>query len=77
MQVNDSVNGIGEGNRDEKQLHLVTPTIRSIPISTLTGFDVYLKLENLQIPGSFKIRGIGNHCLKVKVFEVVFSQIYL
>lgn len=42
------------------KLYMVTPTIRSFPISKITGFDVYLKLENVQIPGSFKIRGIGN-----------------
>ncbi|XP_060582705.1 L-serine dehydratase/L-threonine deaminase-like [Ruditapes philippinarum] len=44
----------------EGPLHIVTPTIYSMPLSKLTGYDVYLKLENLQIPGSFKIRGIGN-----------------
>ena len=26
------------------------------------GVPVYLKLENLQVPGSFKIRGIGLTC---------------
>ncbi|XP_052799989.1 serine dehydratase-like [Mya arenaria] len=45
---------------DAAPLHMVTPCIRSFPISAHTGYDVYLKLENLQIPGSFKIRGIGN-----------------
>ncbi|XP_053375571.1 serine dehydratase-like [Mercenaria mercenaria] len=44
----------------DRQLHMVTPTIQSMPISKITGYNVYLKLENLQIPGSFKIRGIGN-----------------
>ena len=46
-------------------LHMVTPSIRSTPISKKAGFDVYLKLENLQVPGSFKIRGIGNLVTKV------------
>jgi L-serine/L-threonine ammonia-lyase len=50
---------------EERPLHIVTPTIHSMPISKLTGYDVYLKLENLQIPGSFKIRGIGNLIKKV------------
>ena len=45
---------------DKKPLHIVTPIVRSTPISKKAGFDVYLKLENLQVPGSFKIRGIGN-----------------
>lgn len=34
-----------------------TPLIRSMYISKLTGNDAYLKLENLQITGSFKVRG--------------------
>lgn len=46
--------------KGDSPLHMVTPTIRSMPMSKTAGYDVYLKLENLQIPGSFKIRGIGN-----------------
>ncbi len=34
-----------------------TPTVRSDAISKRTGFEVFLKLENLQKAGSFKIRG--------------------
>lgn len=37
-----------------------TPLIRSNPLSTLAGGDVYLKLENQQITGSFKLRGALN-----------------
>ena len=37
-----------------------TPLIRSPGLSTLAGGDVYLKLENTQITGSFKIRGALN-----------------
>ncbi|XP_052226910.1 serine dehydratase-like isoform X2 [Dreissena polymorpha] len=48
------------GSRADGPLHMVTPTIRSFPISAHAGYDVFLKLDNLQIPGSFKIRGIGN-----------------
>ncbi|KAJ8312476.1 hypothetical protein KUTeg_009849 [Tegillarca granosa] len=51
-------------NASEHPLHMVTPTIHSAPLSKLAGFPVYLKLENLQIPGSFKIRGVGNFCKK-------------
>ena len=50
---------------DNKQLHIVTPTIKSTPISKVARFDVYLKLESLQIPGSFKIRGLGYLISKV------------
>lgn len=34
-----------------------TPLVYSPAFSELSGFEVYLKLENLQITGSFKIRG--------------------
>ncbi len=34
-----------------------TPVVYSPTFSKITGFEVYLKLENLQITGSFKIRG--------------------
>ncbi len=37
-----------------------TPLILSNPLSELAGGDVYLKLENEQITGSFKLRGALN-----------------
>jgi threonine dehydratase len=37
-----------------------TPLVRSAPLSELAGGDVYLKLENEQITGSFKLRGAVN-----------------
>lgn len=46
-------------------LYLVTPVIESRPMKLLTGFEVFLKLENLQPPGSFKCRGISHQCKKV------------
>ena len=39
-----------------------TPLFRSETFSTATGAEVYLKLENLQRTGSFKLRGASN-CL--------------
>lgn len=36
-----------------------TPLVYSPTFSKLSGFKVYLKLENLQVTGSFKIRGAG------------------
>ncbi|CAH3110614.1 unnamed protein product [Pocillopora meandrina] len=45
-------------------LHIKTPLLESHAMTKLTGFPVYLKLENVQPPGSFKIRGIGNLCQK-------------
>ena len=46
-------------------LHIATPLIESHALTKLTGFPVYLKLENVQPVGSFKIRGVGNLCQKV------------
>ena len=37
-----------------------TPLDKSATFSAMTGVDVYLKLENLQKTGSFKIRGAYN-----------------
>ena len=43
-------------------LHIHTPLIESAPLSRTAGCAVWLKLEALQPPGSFKIRGIGAAC---------------
>jgi len=43
-------------------LHIVTPCKESHALSQLTGCEVFLKLENCQPPGSFKVRGIGYLC---------------
>jgi len=40
-----------------------TPSIRSNHLSQLTGKNIYLKLENQNISGSFKIRGAANALL--------------
>jgi threonine dehydratase len=40
-----------------------TPLVRSDWLSDATGADVHLKLESLQITGSFKLRGALNACL--------------
>src|SRR5678809_858123 len=37
-----------------------TPLVRSNALSAIAGGDVYLKLENEQITGSFKLRGAFN-----------------
>lgn len=43
-------------------LHIETPLIESRAMSATTGRSVWLKLDALQPPGSFKIRGIGYAC---------------
>ena len=42
-----------------------TPLVRSQYLSDLTGSDVYLKLENLQLTNAFKIRGALNRMMKL------------
>lgn len=44
---------------DNRPLHSITPTIASVGRSNAFGAPVYLKLENIQASGSFKLRGIG------------------
>lgn len=43
-------------------LHIDTPLVESRQLSLVSGRSVWLKLEALQPPGSFKIRGIGFAC---------------
>jgi L-serine/L-threonine ammonia-lyase len=45
-----------------KPLHIETPLFESQALSIQAGLSVWLKLEALQPPGSFKIRGIGFAC---------------
>lgn len=45
-----------------KPLHIETPLFESRALSEIAGRPVWLKLEPLQPPGSFKIRGIGAAC---------------
>jgi L-serine/L-threonine ammonia-lyase len=40
-------------------MHRSTPLLRSDPLSDRFGAEVWLKLENLQPSGSFKLRGLG------------------
>jgi len=47
----------------------VTPVYRSATFSELAGRDVYLKAENLQRTGSFKVRGAYNRISTLSVAE--------
>lgn len=42
--------------------HVVTPLLESWALSQVAGTTVFLKCENVQPAGSFKIRGIGHFC---------------
>ncbi|XP_069684127.1 serine dehydratase-like [Periplaneta americana] len=53
---------------EENPLHIITPLLRSEALTQLLpgSKDVYLKMENCQIAGSFKIRGFGRLAQKLK-----------
>lgn len=52
---------------DESDLHIVTPLVRSDPMTKeLNKGPIFLKLDCLQPSGSFKIRGIGATCRAAK-----------
>lgn len=51
-----------------------TPLIVSNSLNALSGADVYLKLENLQKTGSFKVRGAFNKLAKVKDQRVIAAS---
>ncbi len=46
-----------------------TPLIRSEKLDEVLGCEVYLKTENLQLTGSFKIRGAANRILSLSDSE--------
>ncbi|KAJ7428452.1 hypothetical protein BTVI_00564 [Pitangus sulphuratus] len=48
--------------RDQKPFHITWPVLESLPLSKAVGTKVFMKLENVQPVGSFKIRGIGHLC---------------
>lgn len=54
-------------SRAQKPFHIVSPVLESLPLSRAAGTKVYMKLENVQPTGSFKIRGIGHLCQEVRV----------
>jgi L-serine/L-threonine ammonia-lyase len=43
-------------------LHIETPVVESRSLGVVAGRLVWLKLDNLQPSGSFKLRGIGHAC---------------
>lgn len=54
--------------------HLKTPLLESINMSKRVGTTVYLKMENAQPSGSFKIRGIGHLCQQVGIFTAPLTR---
>ena len=64
------------GKDHVEKLYLETPLIESTSMSNMTRKQVYLKLENVQPSGSFKLRGISYHCKKVNLY-IYFSSLSL
>ena len=58
--------GDEKGGKNSNDLYLKTPLLESTCLTTRMGFNVFLKLENTQPSGSFKIRGVSNRCKKVR-----------
>nr|XP_057946800.1 synaptotagmin-14-like isoform X5 [Doryrhamphus excisus] len=54
--------GSSSSNAMAEHMHVNTPLLESIAMSKRVGTTVYLKMENSQPSGSFKIRGIGHLC---------------
>lgn len=54
------------GEANDRPLHITTPLLRSRKLSEKVGASVWLKMENVQNSGSFKARGIGLLCQKVR-----------
>jgi L-serine/L-threonine ammonia-lyase len=48
--------------RETRPLHLETPLVESRALSNAAGRPTWLKLEAVQPPGSYKLRGIGHAC---------------
>ena len=48
-----------------KHIILKTPLVSSESINEITKANIYFKLENLQLTGSFKIRGASNKILQL------------
>jgi threonine dehydratase len=55
-----TLDDIKKAHKNIKDYIHKTPLIYSNSLSNMTGFEVYIKLENLQKTGSFKIRGATN-----------------
>src|SRR5687767_7727883 len=51
-----------------------TPLVPSRWLSGLSGADVWLKLENRQVEGSFKIRGAFNALLRAPILAAVAAS---
>ncbi|NWV01252.1 SDSL protein, partial [Upupa epops] len=51
-----------QSGKGEKPFHIISPVLESLALSKAASTKVFMKLENVQPTGSFKIRGIGHFC---------------
>lgn len=66
--MNNKVITLGDVFSAQKQIANIinrTPLRPSLPLSEITGKNIYLKLENMQPSGSFKLRGAANAILSL------------
>lgn len=63
MNPHRLVHAIAEAEQRIRPHVRETPVARSLALSEATGADVWLKCENLQVTGSFKVRGATNTVL--------------
>jgi threonine dehydratase len=69
-----SLSDIEQARREIAEFIHRTPLIPSRSLSVLSGAEVYLKLENLQKTGSFKVRGAFNKLLAVAEEKVIAAS---
>lgn len=55
-----NIKDIKEAQKILKHNARITPLVKSFYFSSLTGGEIFLKLENMQLTGSFKFRGAFN-----------------
>lgn len=63
--IESLVRNIAEAERRIRPHIRETPLVQSLALSEATGADVWLKCENLQVTGSFKVRGATNKLLSL------------
>ena len=63
--IDDLVDQITQAERRIRPYIRETPVVQSLALSEVTGADVWLKCENLQVTGSFKARGATHRMLSL------------
>ncbi|HEX3034439.1 MAG TPA: threonine ammonia-lyase [Thermodesulfobacteriota bacterium] len=69
-----SVNDVQRAHESIKSFIHKTPLIYSHSLSKLTKTEIYLKAENLQRTGSFKVRGALNKMINIKGKKVITAS---